>query len=404
MTGAVADPVRVSATRPSLADATCIAGIGESRYARRGGVADRTEFGLLCDAVLAACDDAGIPADELDGFASFGTERHEPVLLQQTLGIPMLRFSSMVWGAGGGGCAGAVMNAALAVHAGLCRHAVVYRSLCQGQYERYGQFRERPQGGQWMTPYGLMTPAQFVALTFRRHMHEHGSTAEHLGHVAVTFREHAQRNPRAVQRGRPLTLADHAAARPIVDPFRLYDCCLETDGACALIVTSRERARDLRRHPVRILAAAQASGKGWGLGPTGSHNMPVADYASVNSRDLGRILFGMAQLAPADIDVAQIYDAFTAVVVMALEDFGLCEPGGGGPFAAAGGLSWPHGRLPSNTAGGLLSEAYLHGLNLVVEGVRQMRGESTCQVADARTCLVTSGGAAAHKSALILAH
>ena len=404
MTAAGADPHRVAATPASLADRTAIVGIGESRYARRGGIMDRTEFALLCDAVLAAAADAGIEPDEIDGFSSFGFERHEPVLLQQTLGLPSLRFSNMVWGAGGGGCAAAVMNAAIAVHAGLCRHVVVYRSLCQGQYERYGQFRERPQGGQWMSPFGLMTPAQLVALTFRRHMHLHGSTAEQLGHVAVTFREHAQRNPRAVFHGRPLTLQQHRDARRIADPFGLYDCCLETDGACALIVTSAERARDLRHRPARILAAAQASGKGWGLGPTGSHNMPVEDYASVNSRDLGRILFAMAGLRPSDIDVAQIYDAFTGIVIMALEDFGLCEPGEAGPFVAAGNLRWPHGALPSNTAGGLLSEAYLHGLNLITEAVRQMRGDSTCQVAGARTCLMTSGGAAGHKSALILAN
>ncbi len=394
----------IDATPSAFADSTCIVGVGESRYARRGGIVERTEFALLCDAVVAAAEDAGLPLDEIDGFASFGFERHEPVLLQQTLGLPRLRFSNMVWGAGGGGCAAAVMNAALAVHAGHCRHAVVYRSLCQGQYERYGQYRERPQGGQWMSPYGLMTPAQFVALTFRRHMHEHGSTAAQLGHVAVAFREHAQRNPRAIQHGRPLTLAQHRDARRVADPFGLYDCCLETDGACALIVTSRERARDLRRRPARILAAAQASGKGWGLGPTGSHNMPLEDYASVNSRELGRVLFGMAGLQPSDIDVAQIYDAFTGVVIMALEDFGLCAPGEGGPFAESGALRWPDGALPTNTSGGLLSEAYLHGLNLVIEAVRQMRGESTAQVEGARTCLVTSGGAAGHKSALIVAH
>jgi acetyl-CoA acetyltransferase len=394
----------IAATPARFADSTCIVGVGESRYARRGGIVDRSEFGLLCDAVIAAAEDAGLPLDAIDGFASFGFERHEPVLLQQTLGLPSLRFSNMVWGAGGGGCAAAVMNAALAVHAGQCRYAVVYRSLCQGQYERYGQYRERPQGGQWMSPYGLMTPAQFVALTFRRHMHERGSTIEHLGQVAVAFREHAQRNPRAIQYGRPLTLAQHRDARPIADPFRLYDCCLETDGACALIVTSREGARDLRRRPVRILAAAQASGKGWGLGPTGSHNMPLEDYASVNSRELGRVLFEMAGLRPSDIDVAQIYDAFTGIVIMALEDFGLCAPGEAGPFVASGALRWPDGALPTNTAGGLLSEAYLHGLNLVIEAVRQMRGESTAQVDGARTCLVTSGGAAGHKSALIVAH
>lgn len=389
--------------KADFADRTAIVGVGESEYTRRGGITDRTEFQVLCEAIAKAAHDAGIKVADIDGFCSFGYERPEPVQVQAAFGIPRLRFSNLVWGAGGGGCSGAVMNAALAVHAGICNYVVVYRSLCQGQYERYGQYRTRPQGGQFMAPFGLMSPAQMVALTFRRHMHLHGSNPEQLGHVAVAFRAHAQRNPRAIQHGKPLTLEQHAASRMIADPFRLYDCCLESDGACALIVTSRERARDARKPGVRILAAAQASGPGWGLGPMGSHNMPVADYASTNSKLLASVLFGMAGIKPSDIDVAQIYDAFTGIVIMALEDYGFCAPGEGGPFVASGALRWPDGKLPSNTSGGLLSEAYLHGLNLVIEGVRQVRAESTCQVADAETCLVTSGGAAGHKSALILA-
>lgn len=391
------------ASRAALADRTCIVGIGETEYTRHGGITDRTEFQLCLEAIGKAAADAGIEVADIDGFCSYGYERHEPVQVQAALGIPELRFSNMVWGAGGGGCSGAVMNAALAVHAGICKYVVVYRSLCQGQHERYGHFRERPAGGQYMAPFGLMSPAQMVALPFRRHMHVHGSTAEQLSHVAVAFREHALRNPRAVRHGQPLTLEQHRTARMIADPFRLHDCCLETDGACALIVTSAERGRDGAARPVRILAAAQASGMGWGLGPMGSHNMPIEDYHSTNSKALGRALFGMAGIAPRDLDCAQIYDAFTGIVIMALEDFGICAPGEAGPFVEAGNLRWPHGKLPSNTSGGLLSEGYVHGLNLVTEGVRQMRGASTAQVDDARTCLVTSGGAAGHKSALILA-
>lgn len=387
----------------AFADRTAIVGLGGTRFARHGGITDRTEFQLCCEAILAAAEDAGIDVREIDGFCSYATERHEPVQVQAALGIPELRFSNMVWGAGGGGCSGAVMDAALAVHAGICRNVVVYRSLCQGQYERFGQFRPRPQGGSWMSPFGLMSPGQMTALTFRRHMHERGTPAEALGHVAVAFREHAQRNPRAVFHGKTLTLEQHAAARMIADPFRLYDCCLETDGAGAVIVTSRERARDLRQKPVRVLAAAQASGPGWGLGPMGSHNMPLEDYASTNSKALGRALFGMAGIAPADLDVAQIYDAFSGIVLMALEDFGICALGEAGHFAMAGNLRWPDGKLPTNTSGGQLSEGYLQGFTLVMEAVRQVRGTSTAQVEGAETCLVTSGGAAAHKSALILA-
>jgi acetyl-CoA acetyltransferase len=386
----------------AFAGATCIAGVGETRITSRGGQGDRTEFDLLCEAIQRAADDAGIPLDEIDGFVSFGAERHEPAVVQATLGIPVLRFSNLVWGAGGGGCPGSVMNAALAVHAGICRNVVVYRSLCQGQYHRYGQYRQRADGDTWMSPYGLMSPAQFFAMSFRRHMHLYGTRAEHLSHVAVPFREHAQRNPRAVQYGKPLTIEQHRTARMITDPFRLFDCCLETDGAGAVIVTSRSRARDTRHGGVPILAAAQASNKGWGLGPTGSHNMPEADYATINSRELAKALFGMSGLKPSDIDVAQIYDAFSGIVILALEDFGFVGRGEGGPFVAEGNLRWGTGALPTNTSGGLLSEGYLHGLNLIIEGVRQMRGESTTQVDDAQTCFVNGGGAAAHKSAVIL--
>jgi len=388
--------------RPPLSDRVAVVGIGETRYTRHGG-SERSEFDLCCEAVLRAAEDAGIEPTEIDGFCSFANERQEPVVLQQALGMPELSFSNIVWGAGGGGASGAVMNAALALHAGLCNYVVVYRSICQGQFERFGHYRVRPWGSQWMAPYGLMSPAQMVALTFRRYLHEQDATADHLAEVAMVCREHAQRNPRAVYYGRPLTLEQYQASRLIADPFRAADCCLETDGACALILTTRDRARDLRTQPVRVLAAAQASGPGWGQGPMGSHNMPLEDYASVNSRLLASKLFTMADLTPQDIDVAQIYDAFTGIVTMALEDFGLCPRGTAPAFIAAGGLRWPDGALPTNTSGGLLSESYLQGLNLVIEGVRQMRGESTAQVTGAHTCLVTSGGANAHKSALILA-
>lgn len=385
-----------------LAGKTAIVGIGETEYGKRGALGNRTELELCLEAVQRAAEDAGVPLEEVDGFTSFGFERHEPVLIQASLGILELRHSSIVWGGGGGGCVAAVMNAAMAVATGLCRNAVVYRSICQGQYERYGQARNRPTFGSFFNPFGLFSPAQMTALTTKRHMHLYGTTREHLAEVALTFRRHAQRNPRAIMHGRPLDREGYFAARMIADPFHLFDCCLETDGACAVLITSTERAADLRQPVVRVLGVAQASGPGWSLGPMGTHNMPIEDYATVNSRPVGRLVFEQAGLAPTDIDVAQIYDAFTGLIPMALEDYGFCERGEGGPFIAAGNLSWPNGGLPANTSGGLLSEAYLHGMNLVIEGVRQMRGTSTCQVEGARTCLVTSGGGGGHKSAAIL--
>ncbi len=382
----------------------CIVGIGETAYAKRGGHTGTTELALCLQAIRSAAKDAGIDPSEIDGYASFGFERHEPVVVQTALAAPRLRHSSLVWGGGGGGCSAAVMLAAMAVATGQCRYAVVYRSICQGQYERYGEYRPaRPLWNSYMAPFGLMSPGQMVALTFRRFMERTGVTTEHLAEIALSSRANAQFNPRAVTYGRPLTREQYFAARPITNPFRLYDCCLETDGACALIVASTDSAARLKRPSARILGAAQASGPRWSLGPMGSHNMPLDDYSTINSRQVAQAVFAQAQLKASDIDVAQFYDAFTGLIPMALDDYGLCTGKDIPSFISAGELRHA-GSLPVNTAGGLLSEAYLHGLNLVLEGVRQMRGESTRQVPGARHCLITSGGAAGHKSALILGH
>ncbi|HZZ01742.1 thiolase C-terminal domain-containing protein [Paraburkholderia sp.] len=379
----------------------CIVGVGETAYAKHGGLNDTTELALCIEAIHAAAADAGINASEIEGFSSFGFERHEPAIVQAALAAPLLRYASIVWGGGGGGCSGAVMHAAMAVATGQCRYAVVYRSLCQGQYERYGQYRARPMWGSYVAPFGLMSPALMVALTYRRFMHECDTTANHLAELALTLRANAQANPRAVMRGHPLAREAYFASRMIADPFRLYDCCLETDGACAVVVTTEELARRLQRPAVPILAAAQASGPRWTLGPMGSHNMPVENYATTNSAEVAKAIYAQSGLKPGDIDVAQIYDAFTGLIPMGLTDYGLCERSEVASLIDSGALA-QGGRLPINTAGGLHSEAYLHGLNLVIEGVRQARGDSTMQVPDARHSLVTSGGGTGHKSALIL--
>jgi acetyl-CoA acetyltransferase len=379
----------------------CIVGVGESAYAKRGGHNEHSEFELCLQAIRSAAHDAGIAASQIDGYASFGFERHEPVMVQAALAAPELRFSSLVWGGGGGGCSASVMLAAQAVATGQCRFAVAYRSICQGQYERYGEYRARPMWGSYVAPFGLMSPGMMMALVYRRYLEESGMNADHLADLAVTIRANAQKNPRAVMHGRPMTHDDYFAARMVADPFRLFDCCLETDGACAVIVTSAELAGSLPGPAVPILGAAQASGPRWTLGPMGSHNMPTENYATINSREVARALYAQSGLTPGDIDVAQFYDAFTGLIPMALEDYGFCRRGETGAFIQSGGIA-PGGRLPVNTSGGLLSEAYLHGLNLVIEGVRQMRGESTAQVEGAKHCLVTSGGGGGHKSGLIL--
>ena len=396
----------------------CLVGVGETRYARWGGITDASEHALALEAILRAVDDAGLPVDAVDGLTSFAGDRNDAVILAADLGLPELRYASMVWLPGGGGGCAAVANAALAVESGQAEVVVAFRSLCQGQFHRFGQGpgargeRERTPALRqaqslleeqlaFTFPFGVLNAPIAYALPMRRHMHLYGTTSEHLGQVAVAFRAHARRNPRAVMRDRPMTLADHQASAMIAEPFRLFDCCLESDGACAVVVTTAERARDGGRPVVELLASAQGTAREYGWGPFAGAGIPDEHYATGGGADVARHLWARAGLGPGDVDVAEIYDHFSGLVLLSLEDFGFCARGEGGPFVASGALSWPGGALPTNTHGGGLSEAYIHGLNHVVEGVRQLRGESTCQVDGAEVCLVTSA-AGVPTSALLL--
>jgi acetyl-CoA acetyltransferase len=398
-----------------------IVGVGETRYTRWGKIGDVTEHALTCQAIQRAVEDAGLTMDDVDGLASFAEDRNEAVFLAAELGLPALRFGNMVWMPGGGGGCAAVGNAAMAVETGQAEVVVVYRSLCQGQFFRFGTggldasapvMDVPPPTVQQATsllinsmgfamPFGLLMAAAAYALPTRRHMHLYGTTSEQLGQLAVTFREHASRNPRAVMGDRPMTLEDHQNSPMIADPHRLFDCCLESDGACAVVVTTEERARDLAKPRVEILASEQGAPKGYGFGPFTNANVADELYATGGNEEMAGRLFGKAGLGPADIDVAQLYDHFTGCVLMQLEDYGFCKRGEAGPFIESGALAWKGGSLPTNTHGGSLSEAYIHGLNHVVEGVRALRNESTSPVDDAEVCLVTSA-ACVPSSAVIL--
>jgi acetyl-CoA acetyltransferase len=391
----------------SLRDRAAIVGIAESEYRKWGQITDRSEFQLALDVIVRAVADAGLTIDDVDGFASFSNDRNEASLVATALGLPELRYADMTWITGGGGACAAVGSAAMAIATGMANCVVVYRSICMGEFQRFGRALVPESARPWdrelgfALPFGLCNATIGMALLVRRHMHLYGTTARQLGAVAVACRAHANRNPRAVMHGRPLTLEDHAGARLVVDPFRLYDCCLESDGACAAVLVSAERARDLAQRPVYVMGAAQGMGPRYGIGAWAMHYMPADDYATGGCRTIARNLYAAAGVGPTDIDVAQIYDHYTGMVILALEDFGFCERGDGGPFVESGRIQWPDGALPVNTAGGSLSEAYIHGLNHVVEGVKQLRGSSTSQVADAELCLVASGSGIP-TSALIL--
>ncbi|MGD9943811.1 MAG: hypothetical protein AB7L76_24700 [Burkholderiaceae bacterium] len=380
----------------------CIAGIGETEYRRWGGITDRNEFQLACQAIMAAADDAGLPVTEIDGVACFADTSIDASVFQVGLGLADLSFSASVWGGRGGGPCGALALAAGAVASGQANYVAVFRSLCQGQSRRYGQFYAQRTHSDMVGPFGLFSAAQGLAMVAQRYRHEYGFRDEDLAAIALMSNRNAQRNPRAVMHGRPLTLEKYMAGRMIVDPFRLYDCCLETDGACAVIVTTPERARDLRKPAVNILAATQGADPGFGTGAMGSHNMPGASYTTGGQVKTARRLFELAGLTPDDIDVAQFYDHFGAMIFITLEDFGFCGRGEGPAFIAQGLAEWGSGRMPINTHGGSLAEAYVHGMNHIIEGARQLRGESTSQVAGARTCLVTGASEINPTSAAIL--
>lgn len=371
-----------------------IVGIGQTEFAKQIARSERT---LALEAIRAALDDAGIAPSQVDGLVRFDLETTSEVEVARNLGIPNLRFFGEI-GYGGGAACATIAHAAMAVMLGRASVVVCWRSRKRGSGGRpWAATGERVGGdAQWSVPFGLVRPVDQVAMLARRHMHEYGTTSRQLGSVAVAFRSHAVRNPVATLR-EPLSLHEHQASRMIADPLRKLDCCLETDAALAVVVTSAERARDGRRPPVPVLAASQA---------TGTEHVVMTDYfgprfLETPATHAARELFGAAGLSPADVDCAQIYDAFTPLVLFSLEEYGFCGAGEGGPFAESGALAWPGGALPTNTSGGSLSEAYVHGFNLVLEGVRQLRGTSTAQVEGAETCLVTSG-AAVPTSALLL--
>ena len=372
----------------SLRGRVAVVGIGETEYYRHGASPD-PEFKLALKAILAACDDAGLDAREIDGFASYSDDRSDASRLAAALGTRRLRAATMQWGGGGGGCCAAVANAAASIVAGLADCVVVFRSLAQGQYGRFGQAAgiDTISGEKaYLMPYGVIAPPQRFAMRVRRYMHEHGVQQEALRAVALASYHHAQANPRAVMYGKPLDPAKYDASRWIAEPFHLYDCCMENDGAAALVLVPEERARDFRNKPVYLLGAAVGSGYRAGAIP---HNSPL--YASASFDTVAPDLYRMAAVGPSDVGVVQSYENFTGGVVMALAEHGFYQPEQANDFLKFENLIAPSGRLPLNTSGGNLAECYMHGLELQIEAVRQLRGSSTAQVPRAKVAGVIAG-------------
>lgn len=366
-----------------------VAGVGETTYYKHGKSPD-AQFKLTLMAILAAAEDAGVDAREIDGFATYADDANDAGRLATALGCRELRFANMVFGGGGGGGSGAVGNAAAAIHAGFADCVVVYRGLAQGQGARFGQAGAYPnkiagEPATWI-PYGIMSPAQMFAMRTTRLMHEHGIERSTMRSIALAAYHHAQNNPRAVMRGRPLDESKYDESRWITEPFKLFDCCLENDGAAAMILVPADRAKDLKKPPCYVLGAAQGAEY---RSSAGSHNNP--DYATSSFKTLAPRLYEMAGVKPSDVDVVQSYENFTGGVVMSLIEHGFCSYEEANEFITFENLIAPEGKLPLNTSGGNLAECYMHGLELNIEAVRQIRGESSNPVAGANVALVNSG-------------
>jgi len=366
------------ATR-TMRGACAVVGIGETTYYKRGDAPD-AEFKLAIMAILDACRDAGISPADIDGFSSYSNDRSDASRMAAALGTRDLRLASMQWGGGGGGTAGALANACAAVATGQADCVVVFRALAQGQFGRFGQ------GPRRKTISGAMSPAQMFAMRVNRFMHDHSVNQEALRAIALTSYAHAQNNPRAVMHGRPLDAETYDESRWIVEPFHLYDCCQENDGAAAMIVVPADRAQDFPNEPAYVLGAVSGGHHRVGA-PV--HNDPT--YGSSSFTTVAPRLYDMAQLTPGDIDVVQSYENFTGGVMMALVEHGFCSPEQVNDFMTTENLNADGGSLPLNTSGGNLAEAYMHGLGLTIEAVRQIRGTSPNPVVGASTSMMIAG-------------
>ena len=393
----------MSTTSPDVA----IVGVGSTPYYKRGGSAPQSILELAGKAILAACEDAGLSAKDIDGFAYYSSagagygQKLDTAEFMETLGIPEVRFSASLT-SGGGGAAGSVGLARAAIVAGDASVVVTVMAL-QQQVQRLGTvFAAAPPDpfNSFLQPSGLSGPGHLMSVLARRHMHMYGTRRDAFAEIAISSRLNAMNRPTARMRD-PLTKEDYFNARMIAEPLCLYDFCLETEGAVAVITTSMDRARDLRQKPVPVVAAAHGGVRDWGRAFSW-FGMPDEYFASSGHKPIADRLYKQTGITPADIDVALLYDHFTPMVLMQLEDYGFCGKGEGGDFVESGAIRYDSGSIPVNTHGGQLSEAYIIGMTHIKEGVEQMRGTAINQVNDAELALVTGGPAALPVSGLLL--
>ncbi len=384
----------------SLRNEAAIAGIGLTEFSKQSGV---SELALAAQCVKAACDDAGISPAEIDGFVSYTLDSTDEIEVARTVGANDLTFFSKI-NYGGGAAVGTIAQAAMAIATGQATAVVCYRAMNGRSGRRMGQgvsgeiVSSDLIHWSWYMAYGMLIPGSWIAMIANKYMHTYGVTREDLGRVAISQRNYALNNPRAYGYGKPLSMDEYLAMEPIADPLCLYDFCQETDGGCAILVTSAARARDLRQTPAVIRGVTQASTRG----QEQMTSFYREELTSLPEMELaGKRVYDMAGLGPDDIDAACLYDAFTSEIIMQLESFGFCGPGEGKEMVRDGALDID-GRLPNNTHGGLISEAYIHGMNNIAEGVRLVRGQSTSQPAKNVENVLVSSGVGVPTGALIL--
>ncbi len=371
---------------PSLNDRAAIVGIGQTEFSKESG---RSELQLAAEASLAAIADAGLEPADIDGMVTFTMDTSDELLLMRALGIPEVRYWSRT-PFGGAGANTTVLNAASAVASGAARNVLIWRAFNERSGNRFGQPHQGPPptGRSWYIPFGLDTPAKIYSLTFQRYMDEYGLTNEDFGRYSVVARKHAATNPAAWFYERPITLEDHQSSRWIVEPIlRLLDCCQESDGGVAMVVTSADHARDLRQKPARIASVVDSHLMNGHV----LYNYYLEDHTRfAECISAAARIWETTGLRPSDMDAAMIYENFSPIVFMQLEGFGFCGLGEARDFIADGHIELG-GQIPVNTHGGLLGEAYIHGVNNILEAVRQIRGTAVNQVPDAEHVLVAGG-------------
>lgn len=364
---------------------TAVVGVGATDYYKRG-TSPFSSAQLVLQAILQACEDAGADPRMIDGFVSYAGDSSEGLAIGAALGVHEVRWSTQAWGGGGGAVAAAVNCAAAAVHSGQAECVVVYRGLSEGTDGR-GAFNKGHMGHLY-TAHGMLAPAQVCALRTQRLLEVDGVPASALEAVSLAGHHHAQRNPRAVAYGHPLEHARYQGARPISEPLRLFDCSRENDGATAVLVVAADRVGDYRGRPAYILSGVQGAASGWTESVENEGHYTSAGFHPA----LVRRLWNGAGITPDDVDVAQVYENFTGPAVAAMIDHGLCPPGpAAGEFLTVDNLTVETGRLPINTAGGNIAEGFVHGIGLVAEAVRQIRGGSPNPVPDAEISLLIGG-------------